>query len=246
MILLCDLKTHLSNLIHSGRKSSVYPLTGFRWYECEYHHWNSFLPDLSISSFLPSPSLLAVPLALAGEGSRAGRTHLGTNRSHQHNMGCFPRCMVDHCEANLPPSCMEGSGPLQHGPIALKKTFEKQTLGLNEKEHVLPKFSSEAPLLYNTGLHVLCKVLSVICRGPVDALTSPPMSRNAGWSKERGDVTRKHIMPMTVELMHRPLSLHYSTLAIALWFKWLYDVIIYKYCNEGFIYSRPQCYWWKY
>lgn len=41
---------------------------------------------LSISGFLPSPSLLAMPLVLAGEGSRVGRTQLATNTSRQLNM----------------------------------------------------------------------------------------------------------------------------------------------------------------
>lgn len=69
---------------------------------------------LSISSFLPSPSLLAVSLPLAGEGIRVGRSHLGPNMSHQNNMGCFLWCMIDHCNVNLPPLCMEGTGLLHH------------------------------------------------------------------------------------------------------------------------------------
>lgn len=69
-----------------------------------------------------------------------------------------------------------------------------------EKKHVLPKFPSEAPL-YNNELHVPCKVLYVIRRGPVDTLTSPPMSRNTGRSNKHGNITKQYIMPMTVELM---------------------------------------------
>ncbi|RMC00195.1 hypothetical protein DUI87_22797 [Hirundo rustica rustica] len=42
---------------------------------------------LSISSFLLSLSLSAIPLALDGEGIRVGGTHLGHNMSHQHSMG---------------------------------------------------------------------------------------------------------------------------------------------------------------
>lgn len=41
---------------------------------------------LSISSFMRSPSLLAVSLALAGEGTRVGRTHLGHASSAQYGV----------------------------------------------------------------------------------------------------------------------------------------------------------------
>lgn len=44
----------------------------------------------------------------------------------------------------FPPSCMEGAGALHPGPTALKKTFEKQALGLNE---VLRKRACAAKIL---------------------------------------------------------------------------------------------------